>query len=226
MTQNVLAINIRAKKLGVLIRDARLTAKKSIEECAQSIGTTVSRFVDYEFGEQSPSLPEIEILAYSLNVPVEHFWGRVTLSQNSRAPKDLDAAKLLQIRQRMIGALIRQSRLQAAWSLENLAEKAGLTPESLKAYEFGEDALPFPVLETIAMSLNRSVRDFQDKNGPVGAWAARQQAIQSLLEMPPELHDFIVKPINQPYLELAQRLSEMSVEKLRGVAEGLLEITL
>jgi hypothetical protein len=76
------------------------------------------------------------------------------------------------------------------------------------------------------MSLNRPVRDFQDKNGPVGAWAAREQAAHVLMEMPPELQDFIVKPINQPYLELAQRLSEMSVEKLRAVAEGLLEITL
>jgi len=38
--------------------------------------------------------------------------------------------------------------------------------------------------------------------------------------------DFISKPVNRPYLQLAQRLSEMSVEKLRMVAEGLLEITL
>ena len=41
-----------------------------------------------------------------------------------------------------------------------------------------------------------------------------------------ELQGFVCKPINRPYLELAVRLSEMSVEKLRGVAEGLLEITL
>jgi len=226
MTQNVLAINIRAKRLGVLIRDARLKANKSVEECAQFIGTSPSRFIDYEFGEQSPSLPEIEILAYFLNVPIDHFWGRVTLAQNSRAPKGLDAAKLLPIRQRMIGAMIRQDRLQAGWSLEDLAEKSGLSSDSLKTYELGEQALPFPVLETLAMSLNRSVRDFQDKNGPVGAWASREQAVQSMLEMPPDLQEFIVKPINQPYLELAQRLSEMSVEKLRAVAEGLLEITL
>ena len=42
----------------------------------------------------------------------------------------------------------------------------------------------------------------------------------------PELQDFISKPINRPYLEIAQRLGDMSVEKLRTVAEGLLEITL
>ena len=50
--------------------------------------------------------------------------------------------------------------------------------------------------------------------------------MQDFKEMPPELQAFVAKPINLPYLELAQRLSEMSVDKLRAVAEGLLEITL
>lgn len=226
MTQNLLAKNIRAKKLGVLIRDARLTANKSIEDCASAVGSSVARFMEYEFGEQSPSLPEIEILAYYLNVPIEHFWGWETLSKSSHAPKSLDAEKLLQIRQRMIGTLIRQARQQAMLSLEDLAEMINLTPQALEAFELGSEPVPFPLLETIAARLNRPIRDFQDKSGPVGAWASQQIAVQSLLEMPPELQSFIVKPINQPYLELAQRLSEMSVEKLRAVAEGLLEITL
>lgn len=226
MTQNMLAKNIRAKKLGVLIRDARLTANKNVEDCASAIGTSVSRFMEYEFGEQSPSLPEIEILAYYLNVPIEHFWGWETLSNSSHAPKSLDAKKLLQIRQRMIGTLIRQVRQQAMLSLEDLAVKVDLTSQALEAYELGGEPVPLPLLETISVRLNRPMRDFQDKSGPVGSWAAQQLVVQSLLEMPPELQSFVVKPINQPYLELAQRLSEMSVEKLRAVAEGLLEITL
>jgi len=44
--------------------------------------------------------------------------------------------------------------------------------------------------------------------------------------MPLELQEFILKPVNQPYLELAQKLSQMSVDKMRDVAEGLLDITL
>ena len=59
----------------------------------------------------------------------------------------------------------------------------------------------------------------------VGVWANEQRNIQSYLALSPELQAFISKPVNRPYLELAQRLSEMSVEKLRAVAEGLLEIT-
>jgi len=226
MDQIMIAMNIRAKKLGVLIRDARLSAKKSIEECAQAVGTTASLFMEYEYGEKSPTLPEIEILAYYLKVPLEHFWGRETFSNITQTPNFEDHERLIQIRQRIIGALIRQARLQAEISIDELANKTGLTPATLEAYELGGEPLPFPLLETLAILLHKPLRDFQDKNGQTGVWATQQQAVQVLLEMPAGLQNFVTKPINQPYLELAQRLSEMSVEKLRAVAEGLLEITL
>ena len=73
--------------------------------------------------------------------------------------------------------------------------------------------------------LNRSIREFQDQKGPVGAWNAQQSAIRDFLALPQDIQTFITKPINRPYLDLAIRLSEMSVDKLRAVAEGLLEIT-
>jgi hypothetical protein len=44
--------------------------------------------------------------------------------------------------------------------------------------------------------------------------------------LPVELQDFVSKPINRPYLEIAHRLSEMPADQLRAVAEGLLAITL
>ena len=36
---------------------------------------------------------------------------------------------------------------------------------------------------------------------------------------------FVCKPVNRPYLELAMKLSGMSTDKLRSVAEDLLDIT-
>jgi hypothetical protein len=66
---------------------------------------------------------------------------------------------------------------------------------------------------------------FMDQTGVIGEWKMKQQAVQKYLELPKELQDFVSKPVNRPYLELALRLSGLSVEKLRAVAEGLLEIT-
>jgi hypothetical protein len=48
----------------------------------------------------------------------------------------------------------------------------------------------------------------------------------SLRQLPQDFREFITKPINAPYLDLAMKLSELDVKKLRHVAEGLLEITL
>ena len=54
----------------------------------------------------------------------------------------------------------------------------------------------------------------------------REEAVQQFLEMPTELREFVAMPVNRPYLELAMKLSNMSRDKLRSVAEDLLDITL
>ena len=226
MTINPQALILRAKKLGVLIRDARIASGLSLEECAQSIGVSTATFEAYEMGTSSPSLPELEILAYSLDIPMEHFWGEKAISAPNGGKKKLELEQLVKLRQRMIGALIRQARINAGLSLDDLADDTQIAISALEAYELGNTPIPLPHLEILSSLLNRSVRDFQDRSGPVGRWAAQQRAISEFLMLPDELQDFVSKPINRPYLELAQRLSEMSVDKLRAVAEGLLEITL
>ncbi len=225
MKANPIALTIRAKKLGVLIRDARLAAGKDIDACARAIGISPEAFEAYELGVQSPSLPELELLAYTLDIPLDHFWGdrARTRQQEDRSQESL--VKLVLLRQKIIGALLKKARLEAGLSLEDLAEQASLPAEKLAAYELGEAPVPVPELEALGGLLDRSVRDFQDRHGPVGSWAKRQQAMENFLNLPEELQLFVGKPVNQPFLELAQRLSEMDVNKLRAVAEGLLEIT-
>jgi transcriptional regulator with XRE-family HTH domain len=226
MMNNSLALSIRTKKLGVLLRNARLYSHKSVEECAQALSVPPQRFEQFEMGQQAPSLPELEILAQYLNIPLEHFWGHKTLSKDGEKTRRYGPDQLIKLRQRMVGVQVRQARLQSGLSIEELAQNAGLWAEDLQKYEMGDEPIPMPVLEILADVLQHSPKDFQDKHGPFGAWTTQQAAIQGLLEMPPELQEFVSKPINRPYLELAQRLSEMSVERLRAVAEGLLEITL
>jgi len=220
------ALKIRAKKLSVLIKDARLMACKDTAECAQAINVTQDVFESYEAGEAAPSFPELELLAYYLNVPLEHFWGNELLKKNNEPLDNLSLELILGLRQRIIGVHLRKMRLEARVSMEELASQLGVTAEELRAYELGEQAAPFPILELMAVKTGRSLREFQDVHGPLGSWFAQQKAAQDLKNLSPDLQAFVCKPINVPYLELAHRLSEMSVEKLRSLAEGLLEITL
>ena len=90
----------------------------------------------------------------------------------------------------------------------------------------GERPIPLPELEVLISALGGRIESFFDRNGPVGQWMTNEEAIQSFLELPEELREFASKPVNRPYLELAMKLSSMSKDKLRSVAEDLLDITL
>lgn len=216
---------IRAKKLGVLVRDARIKSGKSAQECAQAMGISGDDLTAMEFGDRPPTLPELELFAYALEVPLEHFWGSETLNPNG-SEKLVDPTEITKIRQGSIGELIQKGRDEAKLSLDEMADKTGITPERLQAYEQGVMPIPLPELENVARVLNNSVGYFEDQQGPVGSWFAEEKFMRSFKDLPVELQEFITKPINRPYLELAVRLSELKVDKLRALAEGLLEITL
>ncbi len=225
MNPNSSAMNIRTKIIGALIRDARIKAGKSIPECAEALGIQAQLIEQYELGEKAISLPELEALSYYLGVSLDRFWEKEGFSSQPDPEKTSNSSTLIKIRQRMIGALLKQARLESGLSPEDLASRVGLELGQLEAYELGLEQVPLPALEALSSALNRSIREFQDQKGPIGVWNAKQRAIRDFQSLPIEIQTFISKPVNRPYLELAVRLSEMSVDRLRAVAEGLLEIT-
>ncbi len=127
------------------------------------------------------------------------------------------------IRQRMIGTQLKVLRNKNNVSVHDLSEITGI-PESSNQYESGE-LIPIPHLEIIAGSLNIRMEDFFDQRGssvgPVPA-SMFHQAIMNEQRIPRILWSSVNLPI--PDAGIASR-SELSVDKLRGVAEGLLEIT-
>ncbi|MEW5941087.1 MAG: helix-turn-helix transcriptional regulator [Chloroflexota bacterium] len=218
-------ITIRTKKLGVLIRDARLASRKSVGECAEAIGVTKSFFKAYEEGRKAPSLPELEALVYYLKLPIHHFWGSEAISDDASPIEPIDLPRLLLVRQRMIGALLRQTRENANQSVRALAQETGLRSAHIKAFELGERSISLPELEILLEALGARVEEFFDQSGPVGQWMSEQRAIRDFLKLPADVRQFVSQPVNIPYLELARKLSAMSTDRLRGLAEDLLDIT-
>jgi transcriptional regulator with XRE-family HTH domain len=217
---------IRSKKLGILIRDARLAARRSVEECAEAMGIRKILFCAYEEGIRAPSLPELETLVYFLDLPMDHFWGKQVKSEQTAQHKNLDLQRLVALRQRKIGALLRQERMNASISVRNLEHATNIPSERIEAYELGERPIPLPELELLVKTLGGRIESFFDRSGPIGQWMMNEEAVQQFLEMPMELRQFVTLAVNRPYLELARKLSNMSRDKLRAVAEDLLEITL
>jgi transcriptional regulator with XRE-family HTH domain len=218
-------VTIRTKKLGLLIRDARLASRRSIDECAEAIGIRKILFRAYEEGLRAPSLPELETLVFFLDLPIDHFWGKQVKSERAAPHKNLDLPKLLAVRQRKIGALLRLERMNASISIRNLAHATNISSERIEAYELGEHPIPLPELELLIKTLGGRIESFLDRSGPIGQWMMNEESIQQFLELPMELRQFVALAVNRPYLELARKLSNMSRDKLRSVAEDLLEIT-
>ncbi|MBI5823550.1 MAG: transcriptional regulator [Chloroflexi bacterium] len=219
-------ITIREKKLGLLIRDARMAERRSIKECADAIGIKPGLFRAYEEGRRAPSLPELETLVYFLKLPISHFWGNETKSDASSPMESVDMSRLIALRQRMIGALLRQERTNANMSIRHISTETGISQPKLKSYELGEKAITVPELESILAVMGSRVDTFFDQSGPVGQWLNNQRAMQKFLELSADMQNFVCQPVNRPYIELAMKLSDLSREKLRSVAEGLLDITL
>lgn len=224
---NSKAITLRKKKLAVLILDARLAAGRTVAECANVLGVSTETFQAYEQGEEAPSLPEIETLAYFFNIPVSHFSGNTAISANgAQEVKRKKLHHVIDIRQHIIGTLLRKAREEKGLSIAVLSKRTGVPAEDIDQYELGEIPVPIPILEVLAGTLGRAIVEFQDTHGPIGVWLREQRTLQQVSAMPEHLQDFVFKPINRPYLEIAKRLSEIEVDRLRAVAEGLLEITL
>ncbi|NPV84762.1 MAG: transcriptional regulator [Anaerolineae bacterium] len=218
-------IRLRSKKLGVLLFDARQYAQKSIEECAKAIGVSPDQYQQYENGEAAPSLPEIEAIAYHLKIPLSHFWGHQSISETETASKDFDIPRLKHLRNRIIGAMLRSEREARSLSIDDLSARVHLPTDKLAQYEEGSTSIPLPELELLIKALDKSIQPFLDQKSFIGLWQKRQKMLNTLEEFPEEMQDFLCQPVNQPYIELAMRLNSFSADKLRSIAESILQIT-
>ena len=218
-------IRVRTRKLGLLIYDARLSRSRKVELCAKAMGLPVAEYQHIEAGESAPTLPQLEALAFYLDVPLEHFWGNQTMSTLTPQDPVEQPAQLKDLRQRIIGTRLRMSRTTHNLSMSELALKTNIPIEKIQKYEMGQEAIPIPDLELLAGVLDIRNDDLFDQRGMIGKWRSDKAAVRTILDLPPEVRSFVSQPVNLPYLELAMRLSDLSVDKLRGVAEGLLEIT-
>jgi transcriptional regulator with XRE-family HTH domain len=64
---------LRNRVIGVLLRQARMAAGLTQEECGKAIDVSSSRISAYEHGQMAVPLSELETLAEILQVPLETF---------------------------------------------------------------------------------------------------------------------------------------------------------
>ncbi len=217
-------IGARRKILGALMQGARAKLGKSKQDCAQAMGVTVATYSAYEEGRRDATLPELELLAYYLKVPVRLFFERPERLLADDPP--VPAEKVIALRQRIIGALLRQARQDRGKSVKDLATRLGVTPRRISDYELGHKPVPLSQLQEVADMLGVPMSYFIDEGvGPIGEQELLRSQFDKFSELPDDLRKFAVNPTNVSYLRVAQRLSDMTTDQLRNLAASILDIT-
>jgi transcriptional regulator with XRE-family HTH domain len=215
---------IRARMIGVLIHDARLNAERSIEECADLLRVSPEEMQAWEYGDSAPSLPQIELLAFYLGVPVSHFWGTDTLEAKVGRHSDIQS-EYVALRTRMIGAMMRQARDDLGLSLETISEESAIPTDLLAQYEMGELPIPMHELSVLSSILKKNTSYFLETSGYIGEWLQMREEWKHFLELPDEKRQFAANPRNIGFIEIAIMFSKMPVEDLRQVGASILDIT-
>ncbi len=214
--------NPRAKILGNLIKDARKHAGRSEADCAEVLQLSIEAYVAAEAGEHPISLPDLEVLALYLGVPMGYYWGSESLVEKPH----VDYMNMVALRHRVIGVMLRQQRLKEKRTVQEVAEELDVPVGQVEAYEAGDQPIPFLHLEAAARFLDVSISQFLDADrGPLGRHEAELRLLRQFKELPQEMQAFLANPQNLVYLETAHHLSKLDAAQLRQIAESILEIT-
>lgn len=215
---------LRQKIVGLKIRHARTEAGLTLKEVGQALGLSTGLVSEIEFGQREVTLPQLEVMALLFNVPVSFFWSEDPIETPKRALPTIEAIAL---RQRIIGVLLRQARTEAGRSQEDAANLLNLPVSQIAQYELGESQVPLLELETLANYLNVSLDYFIDQGLPFDQTNGHLtlDELARFSELPKEVREFLGNPANLLYINIAMRLSDLSADTLRSLAEGLLEVT-
>ena len=85
--------------------------------------------------------------------------------------------------------------------------------------------LAFEAGQYLLLRQRGALTRLHDQHGPLGRHEAEQRLQKIFSELDPDMQAFLANPTNVTYMGTAKILSEMDVQRLRQVAESILDIT-
>jgi transcriptional regulator with XRE-family HTH domain len=221
------ALSIRNKIVGALVRRARLQAGMTQSECAEVLGISRSAFARYERGDRGVSLPQLEVLAYVLDVPLHALWNEDSELTGRAVDADvLPLDRIQQLRTKIIAVQLRKARESVGLSVEDLARTLDCPERVMTEYELGKREMSVAELESAARECGLILEDLiNDDTRPVSEAERERKVLARVAELPPEVREFVLNPTNDLYLRIGMKLNSLDADTLRRIAETILDIT-
>jgi transcriptional regulator with XRE-family HTH domain len=215
---------LRRLTIGRLMRDAREAAGRDPKACARAIGISPQRLLAYEAGQREPTFVELEALAYYLGLPIQALLYEEPAKRINAGANDLPT--LMQLRARVVGARLKQARLQRGESLKATAQALGIASGRLNSYELGRLPIPITLLEKALVHFGMTLDQILDLGiGPIGEAQQRLAQHARFDGLPEDVRAFVTSPAALPYLQFAMHLSKLSLEDLAGMAKALQQLS-
>ena len=209
---------LRGRILGVLIRRGRLEAQRSAEDCAAFLQVDAQLVDAWELGASVPGLPQLESLTRYL------VGAAAGDSAEEAAVNYSDLGEYYLLRQRMIGAKLKQARQMQEVEVEDLGRRSGLDIDLIKSYEFGEVMIPMNHLCVLAQAVRQDLSYFLHSASVRRGQLPPKSAGAEEAPADTELVRFAADDKNQAFIRLAMAFRQIDREDLQSIAEALYNI--
>lgn len=206
------------------IKQVRTRKQQSIHNCAMILDISKVNYLKFENGEKPLSLPEIELLATYLGIPLQNLFDEGPVKDDSLIIlKDEVQPLYRNLRQKMIRAKMNAEKAKKGLSIEDLHQETGIPLESLKFYENGDLPIPIHHLIKISKVLSLPMDAFFNQDIIAESSTSQQKSQRNWQQEYPESKAEERISAGEAHSPLEIAISMLPIEDQAAMAKTLLE---
>ena len=204
------------------IKQIRKIKQRSLHDCAKLLEISKEDYLQFEEGQASLSLPELELLAIFLEVPPEMLLDESDIEfDNFSLLQEGKKSIFVALRNKMIGAQLAFERTNNGISLDELNENTGISLEVLLTYEDNNASIPLNHLFLICNELDLDIKSLLLQEN-----FAEMDGAQEQIERQPEFSKVVSEFETEDtdlYQEIIRGMKRLPEEDQADIAKFLLK---
>ncbi len=200
---------------------AREARQLTLKSCSEQLGIPVSRLRNYEEGKYTPSLPEIETLAFIYGLPLSALFEPDEIDHHVREPDADLLQQLMRIRGHIISTNLRMAFEKSGKSLRELNKETGLAISKVKKYLTNALEIPYDGLCALSAELGVDTLSLFDNESSMGQWHVMQERVSRFRMLPEDIQKEVIAEGRTELLRAANRLKDLDHHSLRALSEAL-----